>query len=63
MVAQTQKLKNMNNLLALAKEITSLEYMDLKNPIFKGQTRLDENNQYWMVFEDNGILYKTHNTL
>lgn len=63
MVAQTQKLIIVNNLLEQAKEITSSQYMDLKNPIFKGQTRVDENSQYWMVFEDNGVLYKIHNTL
>lgn len=53
----------MENTLEIAKEISSEEYMNLKNPIFKGQTRLDSNNQYWMVFEDNEILYKIHNTL
>ena len=51
------------NILDTAKEITSEEYMNLKNPIFKGQTRLDDNRQYWMLFEDNGILYKIHNSL
>lgn len=45
------------------KEITQTEYMSLENPIFKGQTRLDENNQYWMVFEDNNVLYKIHNSV
>jgi len=53
----------MTNLLEQSKEITSLQYMDLENPIFKGQTRLNENNMYWMVFENNGVLYKIHNTL
>jgi hypothetical protein len=53
----------MENTLDIAKEITSQEYMSLKNPIFKGQTRLDDNNQYWMLFEDNGILYKIHMAL
>lgn len=53
----------MNDLLEQAKEITSSQYMDLKNPIFKGQTRLNENYQYWVVVEDNGVLYKIHNTL
>jgi hypothetical protein len=45
------------------KEITSTEYCELPNPIFKGQTRVDENNMYWTVFEDNEILYKIHNKL
>ena len=49
--------------LEKAKEITSQEYMSLKNPIFQGQTRLDDNYQYWMLFEDNGTLYKIHNRL
>lgn len=53
----------MKNLLEQAKQITSLQYMDLLNPIFKGQTSLDKDDKYWMVFEDNGILYKTHNAL
>ena len=45
------------------KLITSDEYLLLENPIFKGQTRVDENNQYYMVWESKGVLYKTHNTL
>ena len=53
----------MKDLLKQAKEITSVQYMDLENPIFKGQTRLDENSKYWMVFENNGIIYKIHSTL
>lgn len=53
----------MNNLLEQAKEITSLQYMDLENPIFVGQTRLDKNDKYWIVFKDNDVLYKIHNTL
>ena len=53
----------MENLFNIAKEITSSDYMNLKNPEFIGQTRLDVNNQYWMVFEDNGVLYKIHHSL
>jgi hypothetical protein len=53
----------MNTLLEQAKQITSKEYMALANPIFKGQSRVDDNLMYWMVFEDNGVLYKIHNTL
>jgi len=45
------------------KLITSSEYLLLENPIFKGQTRLNENNQYYMIWESNGVLYKTLNTL
>ena len=44
-------------------EITSEQYMDLINPIWKGQTKLDKDNMYWMVFESNNILYKIHNKL
>ena len=57
------KLNDMENLFNIAKEITSSDYMNLKNPEFIGQTRLDVNNQYWMVFEDNGVLYKIHHSL
>ncbi len=45
------------------KLITSAEYLLLENPIWKGQTRLDKFNQYYMVWECDGILYKTINTL
>lgn len=45
------------------KQITSLEYMKLENPVFKGQTRIDAKNKYWMVFECDGILYKCQHTL
>lgn len=44
-------------------EITSSEYINLVSPIFKGQTRCDENDMYWMCFESEGILYKIHNKL
>ena len=50
-------------MLNTAIEITSTEYMDLKDPIFKGQSRLDDNLMYWMIFESEGIMYKIHNKL
>lgn len=53
----------MDNLLNEAKEIELYKYMQLKNPIFKGQSRVDKDNMYWMIFEDDGILYKTRNRL
>jgi hypothetical protein len=53
----------MKDLLEQAIELEVLEYMHLKNPIFKGQTPVDENMKYWMVFEENGKLYKFHKTL
>lgn len=43
--------------------ITSREYCDLVNPEFVGQTKMDDNCMYFMVFSCNGIMYKTHNTL
>lgn len=45
------------------KLISSNDYLSLKNPEFKGQTKLDENNMYFMVFESEGIFYKIHNKL
>ena len=30
-------------------EIISEEYMNLQNPIFKGQTSLDDNLMYWIL--------------
>jgi hypothetical protein len=62
-ISQTQKTIKMTSLLEQSKQITSEEYISLSNPIFKGQTRLDNDNMYWMVFEDNGVLYKIHSTL
>lgn len=45
------------------KLITNEEYLLLEKPIFKGQTRVDEKGYYYMVWESNGILYKTYNKL
>ncbi len=53
----------MRNLLEQAVQISSKEYMNLNNPIFKGQTSVDDDFMYWMVFENDGVLYKIHNTL
>lgn len=47
-------------MLNLAIEIQLTEYINLKNPIFKSQTRVDDNNMYWVVVENDGILYKIH---
>ncbi len=44
-------------------EITALEYMELENPQFRGQTRLDKDNGYTMVWECQGKMYKTYQTL
>ena len=62
MVAQTQKQNKMESLENYTL-ITSDEYMNLVNPQFKGQTRLDENNMYYMCWESEGKLYKTHSKL
>jgi len=43
--------------------ISNTEYCELINPTFIGQTRLDENNMYHMIWEQNGVYYKTHNKL
>ena len=53
----------MTNLLEKAKEIPVKDYIKLENPIFKGQTPVDNNLKYWIVFESNDVLYKKHNTL
>ena len=53
----------MKDLLEQAKEITPLEYKDLENPIFKGQTEIDDDLMYWMVFESNGVMYKIYNSI
>ena len=44
-------------------EITSSQYMDLVDPEFVGQTRLNVENKYWMFFKCKGILYKIEHTL
>ena len=43
--------------------ITSSEYAQFSNAEFIGQTQLDKENQYYMVWKHDGKLYKTHNTL
>ena len=45
------------------KLITSEEYCKLNDPEFVGQTRVDENDMYYMVWKSEGVLYKTHNCL
>lgn len=43
--------------------ITSEEYINLIDPVFVGQTRLDDNKMYWMVFQVGNVYYKIHNQL
>lgn len=45
------------------KLISNLEYMDLLDPRFECQTRVNNEGEYYMVFSDNGVLYKTLNKL
>ena len=45
------------------KQITSEQYLELIDPKFKAQSRVDSNGYYWMVFESNGILYSIHNRI
>ena len=45
------------------KLITAEEYCNLVDPEFVGQTRVDENDMYYMVWKSGGELYKTHNCL
>ena len=46
------------------KTLPSKEYLNLKDPEFKGQTRVDpDTGKYWMVFESEGQLYKFEHTL
>jgi len=46
------------SLLNQAKEITSSEYSNLNDPVFKGQTGLYDDLTYWILYEDNSVLYK-----
>lgn len=39
------------------------EYIKLKNPQFVGQTRVDENGNYYMFFEDDNITYRVDNNI
>jgi hypothetical protein len=50
----------MSNLLAQATELPITMYSSLSNPIFKGQTSLDDDCNYWVVVECEGKLYKFH---
>lgn len=45
------------------KKISAEEYLELKDPKFMGQTKVDENGMYWMCWESEGVLYKTHNKI
>ena len=48
---------------AEATPITSAEYVKLDNPQFVAQSRVDENGEYHMYWECDGVLYKTTQNL
>lgn len=50
----------MSNLLSQAIELPIYMYSSLDNPIFKGQTPLDDDGTYWVVVDCSGKLYKFH---
>jgi hypothetical protein len=51
----------MDTTLEDCKLISSKEYMELENPEFIGQTLLDENDEYFMVWKCGEELFKTKN--
>lgn len=50
----------MSDLLLQAIELPVYMYSSLSNPVFMGQTPVDENNKYWVVMKAGGMLYKLH---
>jgi hypothetical protein len=46
-----------------ATEITSSDYLKLVNPIFEGQTRVNEEAKYKMYWSSEGKMYYTVNKL
>jgi hypothetical protein len=43
--------------------ITPKEYLNLIDPEFIGQTRIDNNGVYYMCWKSNGLFYKTKNVI
>jgi len=43
--------------------ITNTQYCDLVDPEFIGQSRLNQNNQYYMIWKSGDVYYKTLNNL
>jgi hypothetical protein len=43
--------------------INNEDYCKLTNPEFIGQTRVDKDRMYYMIWKDNNILYKTHHKI
>ena len=54
----------MSVLLEDCKEITTTQYCELPGtPEFIGQSKIDNNNMYWMISKSEDVLYKTHHKL
>ena len=54
----------MSVLLEDCKEITTTQYCALPGtPEFVGQSKVDNNNMYWMISKSENVLYKTHHKL
>jgi hypothetical protein len=54
----------MSVLLEDCKEITTTQYRELPGtPEFIGQSKVDNNNMYWMISKSEDVLYKTHHKL
>lgn len=43
--------------------ITNAEWLKLTDPEYVGQTKLDSNDMYYMVWTHEGKNYATHNKL
>lgn len=46
-----------------ARLITAKEYLELDNPQFEGQTKVDTQGKYRMYWSHHGVLYYTENVL
>ena len=50
----------MEKILNESQEITITQYVSLVNPMFVGQTSVNDNGTYWVVFKENDVLYKVN---
>ena len=50
----------MEKILNESQEITITQYVNLVNPVFVGQTEVNDNGTYWVVFKENDVLYKVN---
>ena len=53
----------MSIVLKHSKLISNLEYLDLVDPQFEGQTIVNEEGYYYMVFSSEGVFYSTKHSL